>query len=114
MNCFDLDFPLLNWGDKDGRMDWATSNAVEGVQIFDCIGSGKTSGSGRTLALKYLSVGFGGLVLTVKPYLYRRNRRLHRSGGVQQAKNSSERNSPKKQAYVHVQSTLTNSKRNYL
>jgi hypothetical protein len=46
---------------------WTVRNAVEGVQIFGGIGSGKTSGSGRLLALKYLSAGFGGLVLTVKP-----------------------------------------------
>ncbi|MCU0433173.1 MAG: type IV secretory system conjugative DNA transfer family protein [Bacteroidia bacterium] len=46
---------------------WKVRNAVEGVQIFGGIGSGKTSGSGRTLALKYLKAGFGGLVLTVKP-----------------------------------------------
>lgn len=46
---------------------WTVRNAVEGVQIFGGIGSGKTSGSGRHLALKYLSNGFGGLVLTVKP-----------------------------------------------
>lgn len=46
---------------------WKVRNAVEGVQIFGGIGSGKTSDSGRTLALKYLKAGFGGLVLTVKP-----------------------------------------------
>lgn len=40
---------------------------MEGVQIFGGIGSGKTSGSGATLARKYLKHGFGGLVLTVKP-----------------------------------------------
>jgi len=39
---------------------------VEGVQIFGGIGAGKTSGSGATLARKYLQHGFGGLVLTVK------------------------------------------------
>lgn len=46
--------------------EWYLRNAVEGVQIFGGIGSGKTSGSGRTLALKYLKEGFGGLVLSVK------------------------------------------------
>ncbi len=45
---------------------WTLRNAVEGTQIFGGIGSGKTSGSGATLAKKYLSCGFGGLVLTVK------------------------------------------------
>jgi hypothetical protein len=53
-------------GSKE-QPSWKVRNAVEGVQIFGGIGSGKTSGSGRTLALKYLKAGFGGLVLTVKP-----------------------------------------------
>ncbi len=52
---------------KLNQANWTVGNAVEGVQIFGGIGSGKTSGSGRTLALKYLAAGFGGLVLTVKP-----------------------------------------------
>jgi|GEM_PF-4259272 len=43
---------------------WTLRNAVEGVQIFGGIGSGKTSGSGRMLGLKYLSAGLGGLVLS--------------------------------------------------
>ncbi len=47
--------------------DWTYRNAVEGVQIFGGIGSGKTSGSGKFLAHKYLKAGFGGLVLTAKP-----------------------------------------------
>ena len=59
----DLDTPLIDFGGNS----WTIGNAVEGVQIFGGIGSGKTSGSGRYLALKYLSAGFGGLVLTVKP-----------------------------------------------
>ncbi|MCB0713783.1 MAG: TraM recognition domain-containing protein [Ignavibacteriae bacterium] len=60
-----LDTPLLEF-DQKGR-PWTVRNAVEGVQILGGIGSGKTSGSGRTLALNYLAAGFGGLVLTVKP-----------------------------------------------
>lgn len=63
-----LDTPLINLdGNKGTSTSWTIRNAVEGVQIFGGIGSGKTSGSGRTLALKYLAAGFGGLVLTVKP-----------------------------------------------
>ncbi len=58
-----LNRPLVEF---DGSV-WTVRNAVEGVQIFGGIGSGKTSGSGRLLALKYLAAGFGGLVLTVKP-----------------------------------------------
>jgi hypothetical protein len=59
-----LDLPIISVKDK---LNWTARHAVEGVQIFGGIGSGKTSGSGRTLALKYLSAGYGGLVLTVKP-----------------------------------------------
>ena len=45
---------------------WTIGDAVEGVQIFGGTGSGKTSGSGQTLAKTYLYNLFGGLVLTVK------------------------------------------------
>lgn len=65
MESFSLDTPLLNLPGYDSQ--WTVRNAVEGVQIFGGIGSGKTSGSGRMLALKFLSAGFGGLVLTAKP-----------------------------------------------
>jgi len=44
-----------------------TRQAFEGVQIFGGMGSGKTSGSGRTLAHSLLYSGFGGLVLCAKP-----------------------------------------------
>ncbi len=65
---FSLDMPILEiTSNKLGSFQWTAGDAVEGVQIFGGIGSGKTTGSGRTLALKYLSAGFGGLVLTVKP-----------------------------------------------
>ena len=66
---FDLDTPVLQLPDGvDGRhtYSWTIRNAVEGLQIFGGIGSGKTSGSGRMVALKYLSMGFGGIVLTAK------------------------------------------------
>jgi type IV secretory pathway TraG/TraD family ATPase VirD4 len=69
MNRDYLETPLfpLPPTDEGNNNTWKVRNAVEGVQIFGGIGSGKTSGSGRTLALKYLKAGFGGLVLTVKP-----------------------------------------------
>ncbi|WP_273209104.1 hypothetical protein, partial [Runella zeae] len=67
MNPFDLDQPLIELASQTERGYWTIRHAVEGVQIFGGIGSGKTSGSGRMLALKYLASGFGGLVLTVKP-----------------------------------------------
>jgi hypothetical protein len=64
---FDLDTILINLNGKSASDSWTIRHAVEGVQIFGGIGSGKTSGSGRLLALKYLKAGFGGLVLTAKP-----------------------------------------------
>lgn len=68
MVASDLDFPLLEFPFKNSSPSyWTVRHAVEGVQIFGGIGSGKTSGSGRTIALKYLAAGFGGLVLTAKP-----------------------------------------------
>ncbi|MDF7816760.1 TraM recognition domain-containing protein [Runella sp. MFBS21] len=67
MPAFDLDQPLIELASQTERGYWTIRHAVEGVQIFGGIGSGKTSGSGRMLALKYLASGFGGLVLTVKP-----------------------------------------------
>lgn len=66
-SLFDLDNKLIGLSANGTTAEWTIRNAVEGVQIFGGIGSGKTSGSGRTLALKYLAAGFGGLVLTVKP-----------------------------------------------
>ena len=71
MHPFSLDKSLVSVEakTKDGKIaaQWTIRHAVEGVQIFGGIGSGKTSGSGRLLALNYLKAGFGGLVLTVKP-----------------------------------------------
>jgi hypothetical protein len=66
-NQFSLDNVLMAFDRRGEILPWTVRNAVEGVQIFGGIGSGKTSGSGRMLALKYLVNGFGGLVLTVKP-----------------------------------------------
>ncbi len=67
MAVFDLDTPLIEFVSEGQKSWWTMRHAFEGVQIFGGIGSGKTSGSGRMLALKYLAGGFGGLVLTVKP-----------------------------------------------
>lgn len=67
MPNFDLDTCLIEFNTSKFHAAWTVRDAVEGVQIFGGIGSGKTSGSGRMLALKYLKHGFGGLVLTVKP-----------------------------------------------
>lgn len=63
---FNLDTPLIEFPDGGRPTYFTVRDAVEGIQIFGGIGSGKTSGSGRMLALKYLMNGFGGLVLTAK------------------------------------------------
>lgn len=61
---WDLGSPLLQWNAHDL---WTLRDAVEGTLILGATGSGKSSGSGRTLALAMLRAGFGGLVLTAKP-----------------------------------------------
>lgn len=60
----DLDKILLKFGENDV---WTIRDAVRGTQIFGGIGSGKSSGSGRTIAKQFLLNGFGGLVLCAKP-----------------------------------------------
>lgn len=62
--CWQLSMPLLNLSSED---KFTLADACEGVQIFGATGSGKTSGSGRQLALAYLRAGMGGLALTAKP-----------------------------------------------
>jgi len=66
------DPPIINWGDDQVLLQidsdrWRIKDACEGVVIFGATGSGKTSGSGQTLAHSYLAHGFGGLVLCAKP-----------------------------------------------
>lgn len=59
-----LDQSLFSLSEHDA---FTIRQACEGVQIFGGIGSGKSSGSGATIARSYLEAGFGGLVLTAKP-----------------------------------------------
>jgi len=65
-NSYSLDKSLIDFISDGGHSHWTIREAVEGVGIFGSIGSGKTSGSGKTLAIKYLKNGWGGLVLTTK------------------------------------------------
>lgn len=60
-----MDHPLISFSDHPQDI-WSVRDAVRGVQIFGGIGSGKTSGSGNTLATAFLKSGFGGIVLTGK------------------------------------------------
>ncbi|MFD1258585.1 type IV secretory system conjugative DNA transfer family protein [Mucilaginibacter terrae] len=67
MHQFDLDRPLLQIPlGQQNYAQFTIRHAVEGIQIFGGIGSGKTSGSGKMLAQKFLENQFGGLVLTAK------------------------------------------------
>lgn len=56
--------PLLQLSPSDA---WTLSDAYMGAFIVGGTGSGKSSGSGRTLAHAFLRAGFGGLVLCAKP-----------------------------------------------
>lgn len=67
MDKFDLDTPIMQFMSPSGSGTWTIRHAVEGVQIFGGIGSGKSTGSGYNLIIRYLINDFGGLVLTVKP-----------------------------------------------
>ncbi len=55
--------PVLGFSPTD---IWTVSDAFEGTQIFGATGSGKTSASGAAIQERFLKLGFGGLVLTVK------------------------------------------------
>jgi hypothetical protein len=55
--------PLLTISKHDV---WTLEDAYAGTFICGGIGSGKTSGSGRTIAHSFLRAGFGGLVLCAK------------------------------------------------
>jgi hypothetical protein len=63
---FDLDKTLVKFS-KNPSDWWTVRDAVRGIQIFGGIGSGKSSGSGKTIAKTYLKNGFGGLILCAKP-----------------------------------------------
>ena len=58
-----LDKPILDW--RRGEQ-WTMARAMQGTLIVGSTGSGKTSGSGATIARALLRNGFSGLVLTVK------------------------------------------------
>ncbi len=60
---WELTDEILRWSRED---PWTLGNASEGVFACGATGSGKSSGSGRTIAIAMLNIGFGGLVLTAK------------------------------------------------
>lgn len=60
---FSLERVIYAFNDEE---PFTIANACEGIQIFGGIGSGKTSGSGESIAKAFLEAGFGGLVLCAK------------------------------------------------
>lgn len=64
MGQFDLDRELFQ---LNGKHPYTIRDSYEGILITGAIGSGKSSGSGSTIAKSLLRKGYGGLVLTVKP-----------------------------------------------
>jgi TraM recognition site of TraD and TraG len=66
MRNFDLDTSLIELNGNSVFDSWTIRHAVEGTAILGSIGSGKTSGSGRMIALKFLKQNLGGLVLAAK------------------------------------------------
>lgn len=63
---FDMNQTLLQF--TDNPKDRLTiSDAFRGIQVFGAIGSGKSSGSGKTIALSFLRNGYGGLIMCGKP-----------------------------------------------
>ena len=60
-----LDLPLVRFSERS-EDTWTMADAFQGLLIQGENGSGKTSGSGRLFARKYLENGFGGLVLCFK------------------------------------------------
>lgn len=64
---FDLNAPLFVFSSDQGKTPFTVGDACEGISIMGGTGSGKSSGSGAFLARKFLSAGWGGVVLTVKP-----------------------------------------------
>jgi len=60
----DLDTPLLYLSPND---PWRIRDSFEGSAVMGQTGSGKSTGSGATLARAFLAQGYGGMVLTSKP-----------------------------------------------
>lgn len=61
-----MDLPLLQFGAEQDADTWVLRDACEGTLIVGTTGSGKTSGSGASIARAFLERGFGGLILTAK------------------------------------------------
>lgn len=58
--------PVLTFGEGENLDTWTVGDFCQGVGVFGATGSGKSSGSGKTLLYQFIEQGFGGLVLTTK------------------------------------------------
>ncbi|MBS1585516.1 MAG: type IV secretory system conjugative DNA transfer family protein [Bacteroidetes bacterium] len=65
-NQFDIDKPILGFACESGRTDWTMRSSFAATLIVGGTGSGKSTGSCRTIAKRMLRNNYGGLVLTVK------------------------------------------------
>lgn len=63
---FDLDKSIFQFIGKNGVSDFSIKNSLEGAIVLGANGSGKTSSVGKKILSSYMSMGFGGLILTVK------------------------------------------------
>ena len=66
MEIYDLDTSLIEFPSQHGWDCFTIRNAIEGIGVWGSNGAGKSSGSGRLLAIRCLASNFGGLVLTAK------------------------------------------------
>ncbi|MEA5426390.1 type IV secretory system conjugative DNA transfer family protein [Arcicella lustrica] len=67
METFSLDDPIMELASSTEQYQWTTREAVQGLFCCGGLGAGKTTGTGRQMALRFLSKKFGGLVMTAKP-----------------------------------------------
>lgn len=65
-NLHNIDKPLLSFETEKGDAHWTIKASFSGLTIVGGTGSGKSSGSARTIAKRLLRNNYGGLVLTVK------------------------------------------------
>lgn len=63
---FDLNYPIIDFSNSTETCTLTIADSVEGIFVTGITGAGKTSGTGQTLAPKFLLSGYGGLVLCAK------------------------------------------------
>lgn len=61
-----LDTPILTFKNSGIETKWCLREACQSIFVTGGLGSGKSTGSKRLIAAKYLSMGFSGIILTAK------------------------------------------------